>query len=537
MRLLLFVTVTDMIRVNVLMAAGMAALGFVPTARGQIVQSEPFLGVKLFSITQTLPRPLNIRLVEIDLAHPDVRFRVSPLDPGLPGGNETITQPTRQYVNEQSAQIGINTSFFYLINGGQALPTNNNGLSVSDGHAYSPWDDNAQVGFNIARNNVASIVTPASVRPTGVETNPATASLFNAGAGSHRLLNNGANVAPANSDEAGHFLHLQPRTALGITPTNKLLLATIDGRRSGFSEGMYLREVASLLETYGATNAINLDGGGSTTMAMDYYGDGPTRAQLVNRPSGSERYNGASLGVFANRNPNFIAPTGSVHVPTTVGSIRILDDFEDSNGHFRNDPDFSGSNRGLLKTTTFDGPSTAARDANHALHGFAAHRIDLVSQDHPTWDGFRLRHLSGGGSPGQNEQLGTSGFVGFWIKTTTEGLLASIGLDENGTSTIESGIARQIIADGEWRLYEWNLADAEQWESFFNGDGVIDGPSMTVDSIFISSPLDQDATVWVDALSYNPNGSLGTLVPEPGGITAAGIAGIMVLSRRRRRRA
>ena len=503
-------------------------------ASGQVVETTPFLGVKLYSITQTVPRPLNIQLIEIDLTQADLRFRMSPRDPGLPNGDETITQTTRQYVDEQSAQIGINTSFFRLENGGMALPTNNNGIVVSDGDKYSPWDSTGQVGFNITETNLASIITAPSNRPTGFETNPSGVPLFNAVAGSNRLLNGGANVAPADNTTAGHFLNLHPRTAAGIAPGNKLLLATIDGRRTGFSEGMYLREVADLLSSYGATDAINLDGGGSTTMAFDYYGDGATRAQLVNRPSGSERYNGVSLGIFAPRNPSFVAPTGTVNVPTQVGSIRILDDFEDSNGRFRTDPDFSGSTRGLLETADGVGPSAAARDANQFLHGFAAHRIDLVSQDDPAWDGFRLRHLSGGGSPGQNEQLGTSGFIGFWLKTTTDGLLASIGLDEGGTTTIESGVARAIIADGQWHLYEWNLADAAQWDSFFNGNGQIDGPFTTVDSIFISSLLDQDAQVWVDALAYNPNGSLAALVPEPGGLALLGAAALL-MSRRRKR--
>jgi hypothetical protein len=473
-------------------------------------------------------------LIEIDLTQADLRFRMSPRDPGLPNGDETITQTTRQYVDEQSAQIGINTSFYRLENGGLALPTNNNGIAVSDGDKYSPWDSTGQVGFNITETNLASIITAPSVRPTGFETNPSGVPLFNAVAGSNRLLNGGANVAPPDNTTDGHFLNLHPRTAAGIAPGSKLLLATIDGRRAGFSEGMYLREVADLLSSYGATDAINLDGGGSTTMAFDYYGDGATRAQLVNRPSGSERHNGVSLGIFAPRNPSFVAPTGVVNVPTQVGSIRILDDFEDSNGRFRSDPDFSGSTRGLLETTDGVGPSAATRDANQFLHGFAAQYLDLVSQDDPAWNGFRLRHLSGGGSPGQNEQLGTSGFVGFWLKTTTAGLLASIGLDEGGTTTIESGISRAIIADGEWHLYEWNLADAAQWDGFNNGNGQIDGPFTTVDSIFVSSLLDKDAQLWVDALAYNPNGSLAALVPEPGGLALLGLAALLVSRRRKR---
>ena len=510
---------------------GLAVGATATVARGQVVESEPYLGVTLYSITQIVPRPLNIRVIEIDLTHPDLSFRMSPRDPGLPNGDETITQTTRQYVDEQTAQIGVNTSFYRLENGLEARPTNNNGIAASDGDKYSPWDSTGQVGFNITENNLASIITAPSNRPTGYETNPAV-TLFNAAAGSNRLLSAGANVAPADNTTAGHFLNLNPRTAVGAAG-NKLLLATIDGRRTGFSEGMYLSEVAELLKSYGATDAINLDGGGSTTMAMDYYGDGAKRAQLVNTPSGSERHNGMSLGIFAARNPSYVPPTGVVNVPSTVGSIRILDNFEDSNGRFRQDPDFSGSNRGLRESEDGVGPSAASRDANHFLHGFAAHRLDVVSEDDPTWDGFRVRHLSGGGSPTQNEQLGTSGFVGFWMKTTTDGLLASIGLDEGGTTTIESGIQRAIIADGQWHLYEWNLADAAQWDSFNNGNGEINGSFTTIDSIFVSSLLDQDARVWVDAVAYNPNGSLAA-VPEPGAVIAVASLVVMMLRRRRR---
>jgi len=504
-------------------------------AQAHVVETTPFLGVKLYSIKQTAPRPLNIQLLEIDLAQADLRFRVSPRDLGLPNGDETITQTTRQYINEQSAQIGINTTFFRLENGGQALPTNNNGIVVSDGDKYSPWDFTNQVGFNITEANIATLVSAPSSRPTGYETNPAGVALFNAVAGSDRLLIAGTNVAPADNPAPGHFLNVQPRTAVGIVPGNKLLLATIDGRQAGFSEGMYLREVADLLKGYGATEGLNLDGGGSTTLAFDYYGDGATRSRLVNHSPGlAERYVGATLGIFAPRNPSYVPPAGLVTVPNQVGSIRVLDDFEDSNGRFFRDPDFSGSNRGLLETTDGVGPSEAHRTANDALHGFAAHQLSIVSQDDPTWTGFRARHLSGGGTPANNEQFGTQGFVGFYIKTITPGLLASIALDENLGSTIELGVAQDVIADGLWHLYEWNLADSARWDAFAGAaaNGQIDGPIMTIDSIFISSLFDQNATVLIDAVSYNPNGSLAALVPEPTGLTTLALA--VLLFRRRR---
>lgn len=73
-----------------------------------------------------------------------------------------------------------------------------------------------------------------------------------------------------------------PRTALGVTKDNKLLLVTVNGRQPGISVGMTLTELAELMLELGAINAMNLDGGGSTTMVI--------RNQVLNLPSdGIER--------------------------------------------------------------------------------------------------------------------------------------------------------------------------------------------------------------------------------------------------------
>lgn len=73
-----------------------------------------------------------------------------------------------------------------------------------------------------------------------------------------------------------------PRTAVGIGwGGRRLLLVTVDGRQLPFSDGMTLVELAELLRSLGATAAINLDGGGSTTMVVRA---GNTQT-LVNRPS------------------------------------------------------------------------------------------------------------------------------------------------------------------------------------------------------------------------------------------------------------
>jgi hypothetical protein len=70
-----------------------------------------------------------------------------------------------------------------------------------------------------------------------------------------------------------------PRTAAGVTASGELLLVTVDGRQA-FSRGVSLSELAQYMLRLGAVRAINLDGGGSTTMVV--------RGLYVNGPSDGE---------------------------------------------------------------------------------------------------------------------------------------------------------------------------------------------------------------------------------------------------------
>ncbi|HEV7865246.1 MAG TPA: phosphodiester glycosidase family protein [Acidimicrobiia bacterium] len=59
-----------------------------------------------------------------------------------------------------------------------------------------------------------------------------------------------------------------PRTLVGWTPGGDTLLVTVDGRQPGVSVGMSLFEATDFLIALGATEAMNLDGGGSTTFVQ-----------------------------------------------------------------------------------------------------------------------------------------------------------------------------------------------------------------------------------------------------------------------------
>lgn len=73
-----------------------------------------------------------------------------------------------------------------------------------------------------------------------------------------------------------------PRTAIGIDNQGRYIIVVVDGRRPFYSIGLTLTELAFTMQKLGAVDALNLDGGGSTVLAL--------RGTVVNRPSdGSER--------------------------------------------------------------------------------------------------------------------------------------------------------------------------------------------------------------------------------------------------------
>lgn len=102
-------------------------------------------------------------------------------------------------------------------------------------------------------------------------TNPFRGQIYSMTGGGPTLVING--TIPSGLQTAVH-----PRTAVGFNQdSTKIFFVTVDGRQPGFSVGMSLPELANYLLSIGCWNAVNLDGGGSTTMVV--------RNRVVNSPS------------------------------------------------------------------------------------------------------------------------------------------------------------------------------------------------------------------------------------------------------------
>ncbi|HEX9161156.1 MAG TPA: phosphodiester glycosidase family protein [Thermoanaerobaculia bacterium] len=111
---------------------------------------------------------------------------------------------------------------------------------------------------------------------------------------------------------------VNPRSAIGITAKGEVLVFAVDGRQPGYSIGVTLDELGEVMLAEGVVSGINLDGGGSTTLAIRLPGtDGVT---MVNRGSdGFERPVGNSLAVYST------APTGPLALlAIRPGSASVL---------------------------------------------------------------------------------------------------------------------------------------------------------------------------------------------------------------------
>ena len=83
---------------------------------------------------------------------------------------------------------------------------------------------------------------------------------------SHVILKNGATDNLATSTEFSYTRH--PRTAAGVTADGTVVLIVVDGRQPSVSNGASLADLAYIMASLGCVDAVNLDGGGSSTFIL-----------------------------------------------------------------------------------------------------------------------------------------------------------------------------------------------------------------------------------------------------------------------------
>jgi len=322
--------------------SAVAALGLAGVSPAMTTTvAYPFLGVTHTRITTTVPRLLSMHLIEVDLAVQGIGFTVTPSNGAAVG--ETVGRTTRQFAAEKTTQVAINGGFSAWTSGSNYLVE---GLAADRGTVYSEFQEFRTFALNVSADNVASILR--SVSGTGTVRTP-DIPLYNVLPGEARLLRNGTIIQYANET-------LHPRTGVGLSgDASRLYLMTVDGRNTGHSLGVTRPEFADFMRMFGATDAVNLDGGGSTTLVFS-----DTTPRVVNVPvgvsdvPGTERTVGSNFGVFALRVP----PPAAVTVDVSSGTQT-----QTSAGHplFVSTTSLAKAGRGTLvldRANVFSAPTT-----------------------------------------------------------------------------------------------------------------------------------------------------------------------------------
>ena len=249
-----------------------------------------FPGIKHVFVDTGKPRPLRINVIRIDLTRKDLRFMTVKRDPDwgkpmpdfpkLPIRTRRITVPDFM---ENALKQGI--AMEVAVNSTPWSPWRRpwthtyaakTGLLISDGDQIS--ENNGRPVFLITDKGEFQI---RKVKPEEDLSH-----IRLAVAGFSIILENGRTMGGKD---------LAPRTAFGLSENSHyMIIMTVDGRMKFISEGAGTRELGEWMREYGSAIAINMDGGGSTTLIVSD-GKGGTRRLTTSR---FYRKVAAPLGIF-----------------------------------------------------------------------------------------------------------------------------------------------------------------------------------------------------------------------------------------------
>ncbi len=237
--------------------------------------TQPYKAVTYHHIERTNP-PQHLHTITINLADPSVAIRVVPAgeapQPADAAWPTTLLQ-TSDVAGRERFDIAINGDFFEgrdkrmvagkefaWFKGNASRPV---GAAMTDGKLWHAGNTYALVVHEGGKVSIERLdAVPADARQI-VGGNP-------------MLVQNGKVVAPPGV--------AAPRTAVGLDKEGRrLTILIVDGRRPDYSAGFTLPQLAAEMTRLDCWTALNLDGGGSTTLVMRDHGTG--KYHVINRPS------------------------------------------------------------------------------------------------------------------------------------------------------------------------------------------------------------------------------------------------------------
>ncbi len=231
-------------------------------------------------------------IATIDLAHPRLRVEVSGPLADAPPGVEATLETTPAWALVRDLDLAVNANFFAMTRAREPYASGGRadvlGLCVSDGRLVSPprsFGDKGDPALLLTDDGRATIRRVDA--PPGPEVRHAVAGIGGSPSDPERgslLIEGGVDRSETSRVEP---LARHPRTAAGVTRDGRrLVLVVVDGRRPGWSVGMTLPELAAFMLTLGVHDAVNLDGGGSSTIVWRESPEGPWRTNRASEVRG-----------------------------------------------------------------------------------------------------------------------------------------------------------------------------------------------------------------------------------------------------------
>jgi len=255
----------------------------IPSATRAEISStnEAVPGIFIHSETRTNP-PTRLFVAQVNLKNPKLHLRVAPggPDPDGPGRWETTLMKPTKIAARENFDFVINGDFFKArgVNDGEGTNSQfraaqwalTEGAAMTDGKTWST-STIARPCLVVHNNRAVTIENIARPPDDAREVVGGNVILVRAG----KIVSHPSKVR-------------HPRTVVGLDAIgNKLTVLVVDGRKPGIASGMSYDELAAEMLRLGCTEALNLDGGGSSMMAVR---DVTGNLKILNAPTdGRER--------------------------------------------------------------------------------------------------------------------------------------------------------------------------------------------------------------------------------------------------------
>lgn len=217
-------------------------------------------------LNDTVPQNINILIVDLNKRRIGISY------------NPLKNIPLSKQVSGTDALAAVNGGFFNIRDGGSVTYIRTSGR-ISDIDTAGKWSRNSNITGSLMIRSGKEVYIESALPNSWYDNHPEYEDVLLTGP----LIIKDRIRIPVPKTPLAENIH--PRTAIGTRDHRKVILVTLDGRTSE-AFGMTISELASLMILLKCRDAVNLDGGGSTTMWIS----GKPFNGVVNMPCDNKKF-------------------------------------------------------------------------------------------------------------------------------------------------------------------------------------------------------------------------------------------------------